>query len=64
MTMLMIRLAVWCLEQLDALDGSLCRSYGGMMVDGSVRLCGKSRWHVDSHAYEISRWPYRDGGVI
>lgn len=66
MKMLTIRLAVWWLERRGAVDRFPCRAYGGVMADGSVRLCDKWRWHTDSHTYEISRSAgrYRDGGVI
>lgn len=33
--------------------GELCRTYGGTMPDGRVRICDKRRGHIDSHTYEF-----------
>lgn len=33
--------------------GELCRTYGGTMTNGRVRICEKRRGHMDSHAYEF-----------
>lgn len=52
-----------------SLDAQRCYAYGGLTHiwdDGTtvgIRLCGKNRWHIDSHAYETEqhRLYRRDG---
>lgn len=63
------RLSLWLLDQLAQDDGELCNAWGGTMPDGAVRLCGRPRWHTDSHAYDLVRdgqptGPYRGPAVI
>ena len=49
-----------------ALDKQPCHAFGGVrpgelpdpMVGMEVRVCTKSRWHTDSHAYEFVKFPY------
>lgn len=44
-----------------------CHSFGGVVRHTKlpdppayeVRVCTKNRWHVDSHAYEFVRFPYK-----
>ena len=47
---LRFRIAEWALRGLVA---GLCRSYGGTLANGQVRLCDKERWHTDSHTYAV-----------
>lgn len=46
------RLFLWLLDQAGLHTGEWCRSFGGL-EDGRPRVCGKPRWHWDSHAYEF-----------
>ncbi len=55
----MNRLRYWMLdwmigwvERRGMLGQFPCRSYGGSLGDGRVRLCSKWRWHTDSHAFD------------
>lgn len=48
-----------------SLDSQPCHSYGGSVkhsrlpaIGIEVRLCTKSRWHIDSHAYEYVHYEY------
>ena len=45
------RLRYWRLRWIPR-DRQRCGAYGGTVTTG-VRLCGKLRWHTDSHAYDI-----------
>lgn len=47
------RLFLWLLDQASLHTTQLCRAYGGPWRDGEVRLCGKPRWHWDSHYYDL-----------
>jgi hypothetical protein len=47
------RLWFWVLDHLSADTWELCNAWGGSGPDGSVRLCDKHRWHIDSHTYEL-----------
>lgn len=41
----------WALEKAEFHTRELCWKYGGTRADGKVRVCEKSRWHTDSHAF-------------
>jgi hypothetical protein len=42
--------------------GGLCLAFGGIMPDGRLRVCGKDRWHGDSHAFEFGLAEGLEGG--
>lgn len=57
------RLLLWLLDMAQLGTKQKCWAYGGIMVSDayskgvgiytmSARVCTKTRWHWDSHAYE------------
>lgn len=52
MTSFRQRLLLWFLDLAQLCTNQKCLAYGGKQIsNGQVRLCTKTRWHWDSHAY-------------